>query len=400
MASWLARLDEAVARVERVLILAFLAVMSLVVFFDVVFRNWTSPQGVLIKAMAWLTGRPLTDGLLDTIDEPVAGLILFVFVFAALKSAASGGTFGSNGGAAAGAGIRWVVRIMLLSVVLFLDVIVQRWTQTESLLVDLLFASLFAVLMLSAPIRRLGNAGGGPPGTRWLVLLIVISLVGFLDLLVRHWTQTYGVLVALLATLLRLNESALGTLDGGFAGITCIVVLFAMLMSAGRFGTNRGAAAGAFGAAVAAGSGLRLLVLVFPNGLVWSQPFALALLLWVALVGASLATKAKAHIVLEVADRIWPASIHPFVKVFSGVGAGLFSFGLVALGIHFTGDFYDQWSEFGTQKVQGTPLPLWVVYGAIPVSFAVIGTRFTAYAIGDFLHRHDKPTPLAEEVRS
>ena len=48
-----------------------------------------------------------------------------------------------------------------------------------------------------------------------------------------------------------------------------------------------------------------------PNGLVWSQPVALGLLLWVALIGATLSTKARAHIALEVADKIWPAPLLP-----------------------------------------------------------------------------------------
>jgi len=258
MASFMERLDDGVAKVERFVILVFLAVMSLVVFFDVVFRNWTAPQGVLVKLMSSLSGRPLDDPMLGTLDEPLAAVLLFVFVFAALRSAATEGRFGTAGGAAIGA-----------------------------------------------------------------VLTVI-----------------------------------------------------------------------------ATGIALKVLIWVFPNGLVWSQPLALALLLWVALIGASLATKAKAHIVLEVADKIWPASVHPYVKLFSGLGAGAFSLLVLALGVHFASDFWDQWRQFDTQRVQGTPIPIWTVYGAIPVSFATMGTRFIGYAIRDFRHRGDDPHANEAEVAS
>src|SRR6185436_1409234 len=69
----------------------------------------------------------------------------------------------------------------------------------------------------------------------------------------------------------------------------------------------------------------QLLVVGLPNGLVWSQPLALALLLWVALAGASLAAREHAHIAFELAGRLWPPRLRRAAELAARVAAAAFS---------------------------------------------------------------------------
>lgn len=229
-----------------------------------------------------------------------------------------------------------------------------------------------------------------------LVLLSLMAGVVFFDVLHRVASSPEGLMLRLL-TLFAGNPApdTLARLRSVGVPVTATVLAYAFFYGAVRTRAaeatpRRRSALVALGFTAAAIALLFLVLNVFPNGLVWSQPLALALLLWVALFGATLATRARGHIAFEVADRIWPAAFLPWARLVSGLIAGAFCFAIVVLSIHYVSDFFAQWREDGVGFISGVPLPKWVAYLAIPVSFVIMGLRFTGYALGDFLARGER----------
>lgn len=146
----------------------------------------------------------------------------------------------------------------------------------------------------------------------------------------------------------------------------------------------RGKALG-WAVAIAAGAWLaiRLLILLMPNGLIWSQRMALSFMLWIGFVGASIATREGAHIVFEVADRIWPARIMPGVKMIARLVPTAFALFLALLTLGHTRYHYRDWAESGhvAGVFEGFAVPKWTVYGFLVFPFLMIAFRFLLHGV-------------------
>jgi TRAP-type C4-dicarboxylate transport system permease small subunit len=232
---------------------------------------------------------------------------------------------------------------------------------------------------------------------RFVVLLFLTVMSGavFLDVVHRVSAQPVLRVAAALA-----GEAPPGPADAPVYRGPLLALVLAYAFFAGALHTASGgerrpparALLGGLALTAAATTAVVLFVKLVPNGLVFSQPLALGLLLWVSLMGATLATKAKAHIVLEVADKIWPAPVLPYARLLSGLVAAGFCLVGAVLSVHFVADYVDQWRE-GVGYMSGIAVPRWVIFLALPSGFAVMGLRFLAYATADFLRRHE---PRAE----
>lgn len=257
---------------------------------------------------------------------------------------------------------------------------------------------------MSRLLSRLDDASARVERGVVLVLLAVMSATVFFDVVHRVASTRDGLILKLLVALTGGDRTSPALREVGVpavAGLIAYGFFYGALRTAAgeRFDTRGRAAAGALGLLGLAVAALFGILTFFPNGLVWSQPLSLSLLLWVALLGSTLATKARGHIVLEVADKLWPAALLPFVRLGSGLLAAVFCGVLVALGLHFATDFYEQWRE-GVGYIPGLRLPKWVIFTSIPVCFAIMGARFLGLAVGDFLNRHAAPAHGESEVAS
>ncbi len=109
---------------------------------------------------------------------------------------------------------------------------------------------------------------------------------------------------------------------------------------------------------------------VISIGLVWIDPLLNHLVLWVALLGASIATRENRHIVIE----ILPERLSPVARRSIKGGLHLFSalvcFSLVYPAVRFVIDDYQpgKFLAFG--------IPLWVSQTVMPVMWFVLGLRF------------------------
>jgi TRAP-type C4-dicarboxylate transport system permease small subunit len=118
---------------------------------------------------------------------------------------------------------------------------------------------------------------------------------------------------------------------------------------------------------------------VLPNGLVWSQTLALALLLWLGMIGASLAAYSRRHLALDIGSKLWPASLAHRAAAVGHFVTALFCGGLSALSAYFVATELQGWSESGhaAGNLSGTDIPLWAGTLSIPAGMALLAFRFS-----------------------
>src|SRR5678815_1160371 len=96
------------------------------------------------------------------------------------------------------------------------------------------------------------------------------------------------------------------------------LVLLALRTRAVRPGEKRMGAPLTIGVAAAITGALSALVVLYtdryPGGITEIRPLALCMMLWVALLGASIATFERGHLALEMGEKLWPEKIRHLVK--------------------------------------------------------------------------------------
>lgn len=148
-----------------------------------------------------------------------------------------------------------------------------------------------------------------------------------------------------------------------------------------------------FGKSLAVGTALFLgavvfvkgLLFVFPSSVPGAQKFALGFMLWSGMLGASLATRTRRHIILDpIKKKLDPETLKPFSLI-----GGLLTFGFCAflclLGVLQLSDQVHEWaSGDGVGVYEALPIPLWIGTLAVPVTFGVMALRFLGQGIHDF----------------
>lgn len=129
----------------------------------------------------------------------------------------------------------------------------------------------------------------------------------------------------------------------------------------------------------------------FPSGFVWAQKLALVAMIWVSLLGASLATYERAHLALELGEKIWPRKILHFVKAAAHGVTSAFCVVLLVLSIRMV---MDQKGWEATIEANDW-LPTWVAILILPYAFAAMAVRFLAQT---YTLATKKDQPLKEQV--
>ncbi len=140
---------------------------------------------------------------------------------------------------------------------------------------------------------------------------------------------------------------------------------------------------------------VKALLWAFPSSVPGAQKFALGLMLWAGMLGASMATRERRHIVLDaVTKKLDAAARRPFALL-SGAATAAFCLFVSYLGfVQVAGEIREWATHEGTGLYESLPIPTWIATLAIPVSFFLMGARFLAYAVRDF--RHGPPAPPSE----
>ena len=106
-------------------------------------------------------------------------------------------------------------------------------------------------------------------------------------------------------------------------------------------------------------------------GWIWATKLAMFLMIWVGFIGASVATKERRHLAIDVAGRVLtPRGVRVATFFTQAIAAG-FCFALAT----YSYDMVLDSREMG--DVEGVlPIPLWIIQAILPFSLVVMGARF------------------------
>ena len=119
---------------------------------------------------------------------------------------------------------------------------------------------------------------------------------------------------------------------------------------------------------------LGFLQILFRNlisiGIVWVDPLVRHLVLWIALLGASIATRENRHISIDILSGYLPPSLQRRVQG----GLQLFSALICILLVHPAIRFLE--NDYQAGKTLALGIPMWVSQAIMPVMMLVLGVRF------------------------
>ncbi len=119
-------------------------------------------------------------------------------------------------------------------------------------------------------------------------------------------------------------------------------------------------------------------VFLFPHGFGWSERLALVLILWVGMLGASMAAKENRHIAVDAVRRILPPGLNRAFGGASAVVSAFVSLLLAILGSLYTRAHWLDWLLSGRRSFvfESMPIPYWVATLPIHIGFGLMAYRF------------------------
>ena len=229
----------------------------------------------------------------------------------------------------------------------------------------------------------------------------IMTAVVFLAVVWRIFATPKGKMYQLYAYLLGESSSLVEPLaDGSALLVWTILVVLAVRTSRKTWDWGRVIAVGSALGLVSVGASL-LFVYLLPQGLVFSQRLALALFMWVVLLGSSMAAHTRRHIFLQAAQKLIP---EPQLRAHAAIGlfiAAIFTLFLTYVGgVYALANFQVWWStDFEAGIFESIPIPYWCVTVAIPVGFGLTAIRFLGQGVA-ILGGHLPPIPPSDEIEA
>lgn len=214
--------------------------------------------------------------------------------------------------------------------------------------------------MASVPhsvVDRIDDAIFGVEKAVVAAILSSMGVVVFLDVINRVSTRSGGLFANPVVVL-----------------VTAVVVSVFALRTRGDSGwLPKGVALGVALVAVQ-----RVFLWLIPNGMVWSQTFALSLTLWMGTVGASLAAHERRHLAMDIGGQLWPKAWAGKIAAVGHLVTALFAATLAWLGSRSVGAHWDLWTATHHEagNLSGLPIPQWFPALAIPYGMGMVSLRF------------------------
>ncbi len=121
-----------------------------------------------------------------------------------------------------------------------------------------------------------------------------------------------------------------------------------------------------------------LLRNIFDTGLIWADPLLRVLVLWLGLVGATVATRENRHVCIDLLSQLDTKRSHLLIQSFVGQ---ICAWTCLVVAWHGSRwvlmDYEDGLSAFAG-------LPAWLLESIIPLAFALIGLRYLMMSVGWF----------------
>lgn len=209
-----------------------------------------------------------------------------------------------------------------------------------------------------------------------------MALIVFLDVVHRIFSRKPGRLATILGPIVNQDPMALDSFVTPLFIFLCFwFVVYAAIRS--RAKTEQPALLRSFGVTAALTLVVQAFLYFVPEGLVWSPYLGLAALLWIGLLGASMATHNGQHLSMELGEKIWPKKLLGPVRKLNGSIVGAFCAFLAVLATTSLQDHLHDWSSGpGAGLIPAIGWPKWVVFTVIPYAFGMMALRFWAQAIG------------------
>ena len=106
-------------------------------------------------------------------------------------------------------------------------------------------------------------------------------------------------------------------------------------------------------------------------GWFWATKLALFLMIWVGFIGASVATKERRHLTIDIAGRVLSPRGARVANFFTQLLASGMCFAIAA----YSWDLVQESREFGDREGV-LPIPTWIIQLIMPVSLCIMGARF------------------------
>jgi TRAP-type C4-dicarboxylate transport system permease small subunit len=252
-----------------------------------------------------------------------------------------------------------VAALLAMAWIVFLDVVHRRWTDPESKLAAKLAAA-FGLVPGTTGHQTLQDVSG---------TLVLLACVGLVYL---------GARTASARPLLDRGPRRAAPMDDRptsrprALAIALAAVGASFLAMWALFGSGDPADV----EACTQGGGLRCGL--FPAGLIWSQPLALVLTLWVGFLGASMATHDNRHLKVEALQKVLPERWKRICGLLAGVAAAAFCLLLCHLAVRYVGYQHQDWidSERLGGHYDGLDLAKWQGALVLPFAFGLMALRF------------------------
>ena len=108
----------------------------------------------------------------------------------------------------------------------------------------------------------------------------------------------------------------------------------------------------------------------FDAGIFWAESFLRILVLWVAMLGAMVATRESNHIAIDALSRFLAPIVRKIVALFTRIFSAL----ICAVVAYYSLEFIQY--EYQDQTIAFATVPTWVCQSIIPFGFAVMAIRF------------------------
>ncbi len=227
---------------------------------------------------------------------------------------------------------------------------------------------------------------------KWLagMLFLAMALIMFVSVTHRVFSREEGRFSGFVLSMLRKAgvEADPATVHGPVSAVLNVALVFGVVYLA--LSTRRqdqpisnGRALGMSAVVtLALAAAVKLVLVALPNGIVWGPVVSLCCMLWVAFLGASIATYEKQHLALEMGEKLWPAKAMPVVRRLAMAVTTLFCVLLLVLSLYSIEDHYSGWVvNHLAGNLLPTEIPKWVVFMVLPYTFLVMTLRFAGSVV-------------------
>ena len=113
----------------------------------------------------------------------------------------------------------------------------------------------------------------------------------------------------------------------------------------------------------------------FDSGLYWGDSAVRVMVLWVAMLGAMVASRTDNHIRIDIASRFMPDEYKPYLARF----VNLFTCALLCLFAWYSFDFVRY--EYEDQTIAFGQVPAWICESIMPAGAAIMALRYAFHVV-------------------